>query len=243
MNVSIILMIIGTFLAPLGVLLELDPITVSLSLHFPNLSAKSFPVYIIQTVITYLLVQWCTLESTRVYITILLPTIATCHIYLKCLKEIACRRLCGPTLILYNQLYCINQIGIEFVKAVAGAMLGIGFCILVVGNWVVIRCYGVLPVEIYLLVLGVLLVVYFFDSQTIPYAIQSNELSEKVQQQWKMFLFFKMGRIGYWSRVVASMRSISFYYAMTRFEKSTKTKYYATIVEYTVTLLILVKRY
>lgn len=236
---TIVMTSVGLLLAPFMVLIGVDPISVFINYRFPDFSTNHFPIYLTFKVLDYLIHQFGTLESTRIYLTLFLPAMTLFQTYTNCLTNISNRKLNHTTISLYNQLYCINQVGVDFVKGISGFFLGIGIVLLAICNWIVIAGWGSFPLEIYMLVFGVSSVGYFLLTQTVPYAAKSNELSVRIQKSWEKQLLTKGSQICHWSKLIVAKRPISFYYAMTKFERDTFLNYLYTIVDYTINLLML----
>lgn len=236
--VTILNMLMGALLTPFALLAGEDPINIIVRTLWPSMSSYYFPIYVVQQLLTYMATQWCVLESCRVYSSTLLPIIIMFHVYLNCLENISKRCLTENTLHLYDQLYCINQIGLEFVRVIAGLLMSIGFLLVVVCNVVVIKFWDTLPFVVYALIVVTMLTTYFVILQTLPFIICSNERSKAVLSNWRNDALVKRSRVRYWLKVLKSRRSISFHYATTKFEKETKANYYSCIFNYTVDLII-----
>lgn len=237
--VTIMLTILGIVLPPSGIIFGTNPFHLLAKCRYPNLQEKWYMAYVMQKVVTYLIIQWCALESSRVYIAILTPVVVLCNIYLGCLNQILTKPLNDTTLHMYNILYCINQLGIDIIRIAGGALMFFGFWILVLCNCIVLKGWGMFPVEIYVGFVSFLLMIYFALSQTVPLAIRSNELSKELLHCWKNMLV-KTSRKRYWSKVVCSKMPVSFYYMMTKFETETKANYYSSIVDNTISYLLVI---
>lgn len=228
---------VGIFLAPAVFLFGVDPYSLFVEYHNLRISKDFYFLYIIQQAAIYIIVQWCTLESTRVYITFLAPALIVFTLYIDCLNTIFTKSLNDAVISLYNQLYCINQAGTETLRTLMGLMFVSGFVLIVLGNWLVLAGWNIIPFEMYCAVLAMLLVCYFTIGETVPYAIRSNELSEAILHRWRSQV---LGKKKQWIRIVRARRPIAFYYALTKFEKETQVNYYSNIVDYTVNLLLLI---
>lgn len=234
-----IIVLDGIVLPSIAVLAEMDPISLVIRFWFPNLKTLSYPLYLTQQAVTYLFLQWFAMEMARIYVFVYIPAMSVCYIYAKCLKRISSRALNEQTVILYDQLYCINQIGLEYIRIIAGVFMGFGLCFVVFCNWTVITCWAVLPTKIYAVVFGVMLIFYSFVALALPPAINSNEFSEQIIRKWKNQMKVNGRRIIYWDKRLRARRPISFYYASTKFEKETIVNYYACVVNYTLNVLII----
>lgn len=132
---SLALMIIvittGIFIAPAASILDLNPISLFVCHRWPSFSKPDTILYSFQKVLSFLICHWCSLESSPVLLVVAVSTMTVFKIYLECLKKLYKQALSESTVALYNQLYCINQAGIEVIRPMAGALLGIGFIIVV----------------------------------------------------------------------------------------------------------------
>ncbi len=235
---TVVLIFSGMFLGPVAVIAGFDPITQVVKAIFPKSSQT--PLYKFTAyVVAYVLTQWCTLEASRIYITISIPTMTICNIYLRCLRIIGKRGLSYNTLLLYHQLHCLNQTGMYVIANIAGTLMGIGFVIMTLGNWIIFSAWNLVPFEVYALTFCITNIAYFIVVQTVPLAISCNECCQKLIEMWKVDIFQRKALIGYWKRKVEAQQPVSFYYAMSRFEKSTQVNYYSGLVNYTVNALIL----
>lgn len=116
--------------------------------------------------------------------------------------------------------------------------MAVGMLILIFCNLIVLAGWELVPLEVYMVAVLTRVVSCFVLGQAIPFAIKSNELSESVLRIWKRSVATINYKIRYWPKVLVAKRPVSFYYAMTKFEKDTKGNYYSTVVESTVDLLI-----
>lgn len=83
-----------------------------------------------------------------------------------------------------------------------------------------------------------LLPAYFLMDQTLPLASECNERSERLLKGWRNNLLqVKTDRV-YWIKMLNSERSVALYYAMTKFEKETRTNYHFQIIDCTVNVLL-----
>ncbi len=206
--------------------------------YFSSTSSYWIPEYLIYA-LAYILTQWCTLEATRIYIALCIPTMTICNIYLRTLKVIGSSELNIRTLLLYTQLHCINQIGMRVIAKIAGAFMGVGFLLFVIGNWIILKGWNILPVQVYVLIFGIVVIAYFVLVQTIPLAISCNEFCKGIINRWETGLSSPNRHLRYWKRKVRAQQAISFYYALTRFERNTQVNYYSAIVSYTTNALML----
>lgn len=237
--VTILLIIIGVFLAPTGFFLGVDPFTLFLDGRSYWLE-NNYWEQKIKKLIIWFIVQWCTLESTRMYIAILVPALPFFHIYVSCIKLLFTKKLDEVTVRLYNQLYCINQIGIEVLKVEAGVLMASGFSLIALGNWIVVRCFATVTTELCAVIFGILLVIYFVIVETIPFAVMSNDLCENLLRKWNTQVLTNTKEKSYWKKLLRSKRPIAINYATTKFEKDTLVNYYSNIIDCTANMLLLV---
>lgn len=187
----------------------------------------------------YVWQQWCTLEATRIYWTILVASITVCNCFLQIVMKFSKMSLGYQLLLLYQQLLCFYQISQLFVAIVAGKLMGIGIILLVICNALIISGWNILPAGFYFLTVGLGLVVGFCICQTLPIVIKCNELCVSMLGKWKRNIrrmpCFKL----YWYKLVRAQRPVSINYGLTKFEKETKRNYYSVILEYTMDVLLL----
>lgn len=233
----VVLTLVGIFLAPALVMFDIDPLSLKLQHCFSSIHHPSDLFYYFAKIVISLVFQWCTLESARICINVLVPVINFANMYLVCLRRIltANTGLDEKIVFWYNQHYCIHQRGMDILRKLGGTVMGIGFILILLCNWMVLTGWQKMPLEIYFVIVGLLVVVYFILSQTMPIAIRCNEISESILQNWKGQLQRKKS---YWSKILVSKRPIAFYYAMTKFEIETKINYYSNIAQYTINLIL-----
>ncbi len=225
----------GTCLSTVVVLTGWDPLNQLIQFYVPQVleywCAKLFLI-----ILRISWIQWVSLEASRTYLFICIPTMTVCSIYLRILAVFEKRVLNDRTLHLYRMLYCINQISVHIVATVAGTLMGFGFFIFVIGHWILLKCWNTIPLEVYLLATGIIIVTYFILLQTVPLAAKVNEKSTNIIQSWKQNENFYRK---YWRRQVWATQPVAFHYAFTKFEKATTINYYCTIVNYTINVLLL----
>lgn len=231
------LITIGIGLAPAGILTGIDLTSQLVNEHCEKGCTPGFKY--MGLFIGYLFTQWCTLEATRVYITILVPAISICKIILFILYEIQKRELNMKTLLLYHELYCINQILAPHVSILAGVIMSFGMIIFVFGNWMILSVWNLVPREIYFINVGVIALAYFIVYLVFPLVIKVNEVSTEIICRWKIDSNFGFRRRSYWRKKLIAQQSVAFYYAMTKFEKDTQVNYCSFIVDNTVNALVL----
>lgn len=233
------MLISGTLTGPFGVLVGYDPFSVFFRTHFPTFSKTSPGLFIAIQTINLFSLQWNTLESSRIYLTLGIPIMLVCSMYLGCISKIQKMSLHPASLIIYHQLHCINQVIIFVMRNVVGVCLGIGLPFLALGNWIVLKGWNEYPTNLYFVVLGLLLAAYFFLFQTLPLAIQCDEQSRDLCRKWQIMLTDKKDKIQYWSKVLRAQRCVSIYYALTKLDLDTKSNYYSSILDYTINLLLM----
>lgn len=233
----VILIFAGVIIPPLAIILELDPIYILVQVHRPKMLTK-FSTKFLVLIIRSIWAGWCALEATRIYVFVAIPTMTLCNIYLRILNTLKNSPLNNRTLFLFSQLHCINQILIPIIKIVAGTLMGAGYFMFVFGNWLIISCWGVLPIEVYFVNGGILMICYFILFQTLPLAAKCNEVSCDLIVRWKQELGKNVGFKRYWTKTVRAQRAIAFYYALTKFERSTKVNYYSVIIDGTINALL-----
>lgn len=237
-TLTLILILAGILLAPPTVVLGLDQISQIILTHFSSILRFQIIKFIIYVLI-YTLTQWCTLEATRIYITLCISTMTICTIYLRSLKILQTRGFNMRTLLLYHQVHCINQIGMRVIGKIAGAFMAVGFILFVLGNRIILLGCNLLPIGIYVIIYSIIVSAYFVVVQTIPIAIACNEFCKGLVSKWKTSVLEHRREVKYWIKKLSAQQLISFYYALTKFERDTQVNYYFAIVNYTTNALIM----
>lgn len=104
-------MLVGSAFAVPVILAGLDPYYYILKSHFPSILESSHALYLSQIVVRYIITQWCTLETTRIYAHLAVVCMLGCKLYLECLDNIGNTCLNLGTVRFYHELQCINQRG------------------------------------------------------------------------------------------------------------------------------------
>lgn len=237
-SITIILIILGICFAPFTVFIEVDTFSIFLNTKGLLVASDRFLLHVLQKLVVYVMIQWCTLESTRIYISLLLPLLGIFSIYVACLKNLYDRALSQNVIALYRQLYCINQVGFIIIRYLTGTLMGFGLLLAVCCNRIVLVGWNTFPISIYFSCLGFLAITYFVIALAVPYAICSNEESECLLKRWRNQVQFKYATRLCLKKQVWSLRPVAIYYADTKFERDTKVNYYFNIVSYTVNLLL-----
>lgn len=222
----------------LGIIHGWDPPYYLLHAHYPHLAKPHLILYSFQILIRLLWLGWCANECGRINAIIVSTCILFCNSYLACIKAIYKRYLCKSTILFHRQLHCINQIGIDIIRLLAGGLLTIGLCLSVCLHSAIISSWGKFPKEIYFIAVVLDIGVSLEIAVMLPLAIKTNELSEHLIRLWKKDLGRIKWKRCYWKRVVKAERSLALYYAYTKFEKTTRANYYSTIVENTVNVML-----
>ncbi len=234
---SIVLILIGISWAPLAVYVNWDPIFLVLNKHFPGLfqnQLSSGTIFIIR----YVLSQWCTLEVTRLCILIFIPLMMFGNSYLAIIFRLQNMTLDNKVIHLYNMLHCVNQTGRETIAILGGFMLSVGIIMLVAINSILISSWSLLPIVLDFLCFNLAVVIYFFIFQTLPIVIKCNDLSLNLLNEWNLSINTQKGFRLYWVKKVKAQRPLAVYYAYTKFEQSTKRNFYSTIIDYTISVVL-----
>ncbi len=234
-GLTIVLILAGTAMSPILVLSELDPQYLLVQVYMPS-SLRNWYYKVPLMILRLVWIQALTLEASRIYLFVCIPTTTVCSIYLRILAVIGKRPLTNRTVTLYNMLQCINQICMKIIATVAGTLMGFGLFIFIIGNWIVIKCWDIFPLNLYCLLVGVLLVVYFILFQTVPLAVKVNQTSANIIRGWKREARCKRQ---FWKRQIWALQPVAFYYAFTKYEKGTTINFYFNIVNYTINVLLL----
>lgn len=236
-GLTIMILIAGTFLAPIFIYFGYDSISQAVKIQFPHI-LDIFLISFSIKIVNYLLNQWITMEACRIFISVSIPTMTICNMYLNILRTIRNEPLNLRTLLFYHQLHCINQIGMKIIAGIAGTFMCIGFVVSIWGNWVIVSGGCFLPTEIYFYVLGITFIVYIIIDQTIPLVIKFNELSIEILLQWKYNVFRQTAQVRYWKKKIRAQTLVYFYYGYAKFDRDTRVNYYSSIVNNSINAML-----
>lgn len=228
LNVAVlVLLVCGIFGGSIVVYTRIDPFQ-SFSMFFGlKLSAG----------VRLFLVHFAIMECTRSYSLILLPILTIFKVHFAVLDNIYSLPASGYAIRKYTQLQCISKRGYEGIRLIAGTLMTVGFGICVVGLWVVIHGWKMFPPIYYLMVSLCTLIVYTMVFLTLPVIVKINKLSQDLLNvHWKR-LGMDKGLV--WKKQLRAQCQISFYYGSARFDDSTETNFYNSIIENTVNVILL----
>lgn len=240
MTFTIILLLVGIFLAPFGILAGLDPFTQTINAYCSTL-LSNLPFKYTSYLTCYILTQWCTLEATRTYIIVLVSIMTALNVTLCQLDLIIKLPLKTATLLMYEELKCISNIGSNTIALFAGSQMGIGFTIVVFNNWIILKGWDLVPVQVYVMIVFISLICYSVISYSVPLSIECDSKSNDIVRKWAYEVSLYSTKLDrkYWSRKVKAQQPISIHYAHTKFEKDTQVNLYSCIVNYTINALML----
>lgn len=241
-SLAITLLFVGVFIAPIGVVAGLDPFTQTMNIYFIRFLSNSY-FKLAGYLICYIVTQWCTLEATRIYILILVPFLSMFYLFVCQLDLLKKRPIIKikTTLLLYEGLNCINQIGSNVIARIAGSLMSIAFFILVFINWILLKGWNLVPVPLYIMICFIAVIIYTVIFQSIPLEIKCNTASIDIIQRWifQVSMFSPSSERNYLRRRVRAQQPVAIHYAQTKFEKDTQVNYYVSIVNYTINVLLL----
>lgn len=229
----------GVFRASFGVIADLDPFTQTMNVYCTRFVRNVYYKYTCY-LICYMVTQWCTLEASRIFILILVPLLSMFNLFLCHLNIIRKRPIVKTTLLLYEGLNCINQIGSNVIARISASNMGIAFIILVFINWIILKGWSLVPVEIYVMLFCLAILSYAFIFQTIPLAIKCDSTSTEIIRTWSFQVHSASSERSYLKRRVKAQQPVAIHYAQTKYEKDSQVHYYVSIVNYSINFLLLV---
>ncbi len=149
------------------------------------------------------------------------------------------RPLTRHTILLHNQLHCINHMVIDICKGFNAMILGFSFVCSVLTNWIVISGWEFFGIEIYALCIFGGIVIYILIILSLEWLCKLDELSRDVIHGWKVNLHWQRDSHEYFVKLVRAQQPVTQYYAMSKFDKETKSNYFQSIVNYTVNAVLL----
>ncbi len=238
MLLATFIVLIGTITAPIGVYFELDPIFVLLNKFCPDF-LQNDAYKCIAFFHRCIWLQWCALEASRIYVLLFLPVLATCNSYVTSFIDLHAKPFGNEVIHLYNICHCVYQIGKDTISLIAGLIMALGIMLLVELNSLLICCYYTLPIEVYLLIVCFAAAAYFVLFQTLPLIIKCDYFCTTLINAWKFKIYDVRGCQLFWVKKVKAQRPVSVYYALTKFEQSTKRNVYSTILDSTINVVLL----
>lgn len=237
LTVALSLMLLGVFLAPAVILCKLDCFNILVNCHFRNILNPDFKR--LYNVVRYVVIQWVTLESSRVYIVATASILTKFSITVNCLNNLKSRKLSRSSINLYHQLFIINQNCMFIIRQTALCLLGMGFVMLVLLNFVVIVGWKLYNHVLYFGALVFAIMTYVILTQTLPRIIACSQAAEELINLWKYNLTNLMTGGSYWKRLVKAQQPMCFYYGTAKIDKETKVNYYSNLITYTLNLLLI----
>lgn len=220
------------------ILTGIDPIYQLCKIHYPIWLSNKINLYIL-ALFRYALLQRTVNEGFRILLTIVILFLTILKTFMNILKLLGNRQLNRQTILLFNQLHCINQMVIYVFKYFNGMLMGFAFVIIILLNWIIISGGSIFGWEIYAVCAMGNITLSSIMILALEWACQIDEISKTVIQRWKVNTHKQPYSIKYWIRLVKAQQPISLYYGMTKFDKETSSTYYHNIVDYTVNAVLL----
>ncbi len=227
------------FWAPMCILTNIDPVYQLLRIHYPHLFEDNY-VVVILTLVRFIVIQHMAHEGIRLFLTITIPLLTILKTFMDIVYFLSFRPLNRQTILLYNQLHfiCIPPMIIDISKVFAGLLLGFGFVIIVSLNWIIIRGWKLVEIEIYIVCVFLNVALCSAVVLALPWACKLDEYSKKVIHEWKVNAH-KQHDLKYWLRLIKAQWPVALHYGMTKFDKETKRRYFHNIVNYTANAVLL----
>lgn len=227
----------GLILGPILTFGNLDPIGTILSFHVEANVLEKFhtEIFAFRLIASY----WMCLGISQLAVTMFVPTMLFINIYLTCIKHLSNKRLNSFTVFLYNWLFSINQICMDYIRVGAGGLLGVGFLLLAFGNFSILSGWGVLETEVYVMLFLALAFSYDFTLRTLPLAVKVNVMGTGLVKKWKILALNMYSDRLYWTKRARAMLPVALFYGLTKFDKETKSKYFSKLQDLTMSLLLI----
>lgn len=161
------------------------------------------------------------------------------------LARIIKQKLSWSSIRLYIRMQLISNIGHDVIKFLAAFYLTLGFFLALVVNYILINCFNLVPILIYLCAFMIATVLYLCLNFLLPQVVYCTEVSTHlIKHLWywdqirirKIFTRFQSVMM---RKVLRAQRPIKYYYGNTAFDQDTKRNYYWKILEYTINLSLL----
>ncbi len=220
------------------ILTNIDPVYKLCRIYCPFLLADVYSKYTL-ALIRFIVIQHLATECSRIILMINVPFLTMLKTFIDILYILRGRQLSRQTILLYNQLHCINHMVIDICKGFNAMVLGFAFVCIVLTNWVAICGWELFRLEIYAVCSFIGIGMYFFIIFSLQWLCKLDEFSREVIHCWKINTHRQPDSLRYFVRVVRAQQPVAQYYAMTKFDKETKSNYFDNIVNYTVNAILL----
>lgn len=229
--------------APIGTYYNFDPGYFFFDYIFHPIENQSWALRATTFVIRYLATHWSVLEICRSLSLVLLASMSYCNMLTIFLREISKIRGSDKTIMEYAKLQCVNQVGIDAARNLAGLLMGAGFVICVCGNWLSVFEWRFIPFEVNISMCLVTLVVYLVIYETLPLYIKCHEFSKQMVKGWKYEYMKKQSVsskkiIRIWKRILRAQQPINLYWGTTKFKRETNVNFYSNIIDYKVDMML-----
>lgn len=146
---------------------------------------------------------------------------------------------------LYGTLQIISQLFYELSSVIIAVLAGSGFVNCVVFNFVSLKMYHLIPIQLYPVFPFVSLVTISIIQILVPEAIAVFENAESMIAKWRQSLALSRD-LKYLKRKIRATRTVRIYaglfsYNFFHFKMSTKGTFFSQIVSYTITALLSVE--
>ncbi len=220
------------------ILTNIDPVHKLCRMYYPYLLKNVYYKYTL-VLIRFIAIQQMVTECARILLTLLIPYLTMLKTFMDILKLLHSRQLTRKTILLYNQLHCINHMVIDICRWFNAMILFIGFVCSVLINWVVLCGWELLGLEIYAVCNFVGIGMYCLMILSLEWLCQLDEFSREVINSCKVNMYRQTHSLKYFVKLVRAQKPVTLYYAMTKFDKETKSNYFNNIVNYTVNAILL----
>ncbi len=147
--ISWIHLFVAYFWSPMCILTNIEPTYKLIKIYYPFLLTDIYSRYAL-ALIRFIYIQHIATECGRILFTITIPFLTMLKTFMDILNLLRRRQLTRQTILVYNQLHCINQMVIDICKGFNAMLLGFAFACCVLINWVIICGWELLGLKIYI---------------------------------------------------------------------------------------------
>lgn len=157
----------------------MDPVYKLCEIYYPFVLADVYTKYSLG-LFRFIAIQHICAVSGRIALTIGIPFLTMLHTLMGILKLLWRKNVTRQTILLHNQIHCINHMVIDVWKVLNAMILGVPFVLLIVINWILISRWKLFGLEIYSIGIAGCVGAYFFVILALQWFCQVDERSREV---------------------------------------------------------------
>lgn len=223
---------------PVCILTNIDPVYKLYKIYYPVLLTNMFSEYTLAAT-RFMVIQHVVTECCRISLTINITSLTILKTFMNTLKILRSRPLNRQTILLYNQLNCINVVVFDIWRGFNAMIQGFMFVIIVVFNWLVISGLGLVGLEIYAICFILDIFLNALLILVLHWYCQLAELSREVIQSWRSNTHRQTDSRKYFVRLIKAQQPVTLCYVTTKFDNETQSNYFNNFVNYTVNAILL----